>query len=410
MKAVLEGDEASACRKTIRALSMAMPPTRLSLATLLHAAKFRTDEQIILNAKLVRREQVARGTHMLSMMLRAEHRGGSYLRKLITQPQVQGLKATYWKRLRALFREPPIETMEDEQRFAELQLSSGFAAQVGETRTAFGQALEAIQAASPSGRDEVEMSGFLDAFFSARIASSFLMEHFLASRAEAQPPGTFGIVQEECSPSAVIEELAAEAHRSVLDVYGAAPHIEVFGDKEATMTFPPSHIQFVVGELLNNATKATVKHHLQSGLRLSSGLPEIRVIIAASEENVTIKVADNAGGLPRSKLADVWSYRGQTSKRWGQGIGLGLPLARLYAKHLGGSMNFVPMEGHGTDSYVIFNRLPHQNQEKLLRVLEGNALPEDPTEGRAERPVQGKWRQAIRLFDAQKRSAVSPQS
>ena len=149
---------------------------------------------------------------------------------------------------------------------------------------------------------------------------------------------------------------------------------------------------------------------MQPGLRLSSGLPEIRVIIAASEENVTIKVADNAGGLPRSKLADVWSYRGQTSKRWGQGIGLGLPLARLYAKHLGGSMNFVPMEGHGTDSYVIFNRLPHQNQEKLLRVLEGNALPEDPTEGRAERPVQGKWRQAIRLFDAQKRSAVSPQS
>ena len=131
------------------------------------------------------------------------------------------------------------------------------------------------------------------------------------------------------------------------------------------------------------------------------------MIIAASEENVTIKVTDNATAAASSSPTYGVTVNVQalgTRHRAGTAAGT------LYAKHLGGSMNFVPMEGHGTDSYVIFNRLPHQNQEKLLRVLEGNALPEDPTEGRAERPVQGKWRQAIRLFDAQKRSAVSPQS
>ena len=69
--------------------------------------------------------------------------------------------------------------------------------------------------------------------------------------------------------------------------------------------------------------------------------------------------------LPRlcAQLRNVWSYRGKTAKRWGQGVGLGLPLARLYAKYFGGNLQAVPMEGHGTDCYVRVRTLPpaHSN-------------------------------------------------
>ena len=40
-------------------------------------------------------------------------------------------------------------------------------------------------------------------------------------------------------------------------------------------------------------------------------LPPMRVVVAAGDGEVTIKVADEGGGLPRSRLRGVWSYRGR---------------------------------------------------------------------------------------------------
>jgi hypothetical protein len=40
------------------------------------------------------------------------------------------------------------------------------------------------------------------------------------------------------------------------------------------------------------------------------------------------------------------------------GFGVGLPLSRLYASYLGGSINFVSLPGYGTHAYVFLPRLP----------------------------------------------------
>ncbi len=68
----------------------------------------------------------------------------------------------------------------------------------------------------------------------------------------------------------------------------------------------------------------------------------MRVVSSVSGHQVVIKVSDEAGGIARSQLADVWMYN---STRLHGGASMGLPLARLYAMYFGGSLQLFPMEG-----------------------------------------------------------------
>ena len=70
----------------------------------------------------------------------------------------------------------------------------------------------------------------------------------------------------------------------------------------------------------------------------------MRVVISVPGHQVVIKVSDEAGGIARSQLADVWMYN---STRLHGGASMGLPLARLYAMYFGGSLQLFPMEGDG---------------------------------------------------------------
>jgi len=94
--------------------------------------------------------------------------------------------------------------------------------------------------------------------------------------------------------------------------------------------------------------------------RKDTNIRHVLTLNHSGEHDVTIKVADEGGGIPRSKLADVWSYRG--SKLVGgqcaavptgsdliraseASAGLGLPLSRLHCKFFGGTLHLTPMEG-----------------------------------------------------------------
>jgi pyruvate dehydrogenase kinase 2/3/4 len=138
----------------------------------------------------------------------------------------------------------------------------------------------------------------------------------------------------------------------------------VRGNPLDTFTYVPAHIYFVASELIKNACAATVRFHAGGGgsavQRGQGGLPPVKVIVVCGEHDVTIKVADEGGGIPRSKLADVWSYRGAKLST-GQcaavpvgsdlirapeaAAGLGLALSRLHCKFFGGTLHLTPMEG-----------------------------------------------------------------
>jgi pyruvate dehydrogenase kinase 2/3/4 len=89
---------------------------------------------------------------------------------------------------------------------------------------------------------------------------------------------------------------------------------------------------------------------------------------------------DEGGGIPRSRLNQIWSYLFTTAQNKVQetvlqtqndessseqdvasaaaalakspilaGLGFGLPMSRAYARYFGGDLDIISLEGYGTD-------------------------------------------------------------
>jgi len=374
---------------TLAALTTAMPPTRVSITQLSMAACQASPRQSLLNAVFIHAELIARRAAMLQQLERMP-------KELADSVGVQELTAKYRRRLTNLLRVPKLRTFEDEEAFASL-MQEAQPEQLGETRRAFGDSLAQMAATYEGQRIPRDLQAVLDRhidrIFLSRVGIRFLVKHYLASRA---PPveGFTGIIQKECCPVSICHAQAAAVKTDLRNRFGAAPPIEVrSGDRSQTFTFVPEHIKFVVAELLRNSCRLTLLRHAAvtatgrdelpgsaaadapggamlagRGVAVLSSedearLPAVRVVVTASGSSVTIKVADEAGGLARSQLADIWSYNGP---RLQGGTGMGLPLARLYAMYFGGSLQLLGMEGYGTDAYATFNRLGDAQSEHCL--------------------------------------------
>lgn len=195
--------------------------------------------------------------------------------------------------------------------------------------------------------DRLAFDERLASFFTARVGLRLLVEHYLALRDPAAPPGMLT----ECRPAAVAKDAADEVARLSRRAYGASPAIEIVGDAAAELTYVPSHMKYAALELLKNAARASVE-------RDSLNPPPIRVVIADGVEDVTLKVADEGGGCARSTRHSMWSWFWSSGASLGaQGGGLGLPLTRCLARYFGGDLALRPLEGHGTDAYLHLSKL-----------------------------------------------------
>jgi signal transduction histidine kinase len=99
----------------------------------------------------------------------------------------------------------------------------------------------------------------------------------------------------------------------------------------------PDRMAQVLGNLLSNAIKYT---------------PEgtISVEVAAEGEGVTIAVADTGIGITASEQAKIFEpfYRSSRERRFPQGMGLGLSIARDLVMAHGGGLEVVSEPGKGS--------------------------------------------------------------
>jgi hypothetical protein len=114
-----------------------------------------------------------------------------------------------------------------------------------------------------------------------------------------------------------------------------------------------------------------------------ASMTPVRVVIVKGAAEVTIKVSDEGGGIPRSTMARIFKFTHSTSRQEYEGNtdfatveagikhmrGFGLPLARIYARYFGGELTLKSMEGYGLDAYLYLPRLGDACENLPRRVI-----------------------------------------
>ena len=121
-----------------------------------------------------------------------------------------------------------------------------------------------------------EMEDALYRFFMARVGLRFLTEHHILSSPSRQASQQLrvaqscfnkddepflGCIQTDCSPFREVRKVVAVVRRQTEDYYGLCPEIEVVDSTQdnAKFTYVPHHLDYMVGELLKNSCRATVR-------------------------------------------------------------------------------------------------------------------------------------------------------
>uniref|UniRef100_A0A6B2L8R0 Protein-serine/threonine kinase n=1 Tax=Arcella intermedia TaxID=1963864 RepID=A0A6B2L8R0_9EUKA len=200
----------------------------------------------------------------------------------------------------------------------------------------------------------------IDTFLSHRIATRVISHHHVALYDEPNREGYIGAIEKKCSPAKIAERVSEDVSEMFNVQRGNCPPIKVLGNISLSFSYIPVHIYYILIELVKNSAMATLKTH-------SKGLPPINIIVAQGKEDFCIKVEDEGGGIPRTRIDQVWTYaftseaspfhHHNISHDPLAGYGFGLPMSRLYARYFGGDLKLMSLDGYGTDAYVFLPRL-----------------------------------------------------
>ncbi|KAL7694465.1 putative PDK/BCKDK protein kinase [Plasmopara halstedii] len=249
----------------------------------------------------------------------------------------------------------------------------------------------------------------LDKFFLGRIGIRMLIGQHVESL--EHPGGRDQLINVE----EVIREACDRATILCIKYCGEAPPVEIHATASTTtpLMYVRSHLHHMVFELVKNSMRATIEYHKRrtlaapaavnhykqimnpkspslgfflpsiedvSGVKIypdvskykyGGELPPVEIVACVGSEDLTIKVSDEGGGVPRSRWKKLWHYDYTTSpscppmkpgsfpsyRQHFSGGGYGLPIARLFARYFGGEITFTSLEGSGSTGFIQAHRL-----------------------------------------------------
>lgn len=204
------------------------------------------------------------------------------------------------------------------------------------------------------------IQGFLDRFYMSRIGIRMLIGQHVAltDQRTQSDPNYVGIICTKTNVRDLAQEAIENARFVCEDHYGLfdAPKVQLVCSPDLHFMYVPGHLSHMLFETLKNSLRAVVEKHGQD----KEEFPVTKVVIAEGKEDITIKVSDEGGGIPRSSIPLVWTYMYTTVDQTPSldpdynksdfkapmaGFGYGLPISRLYARYFGGDLKLISMEG-----------------------------------------------------------------
>jgi pyruvate dehydrogenase kinase 2/3/4 len=204
------------------------------------------------------------------------------------------------------------------------------------------------------------IQSFLDRFYMSRIGIRMLIGQHIAltDQSHHRDPTYVGIICTKTNVRDLAQEAIENARFVCEDHYGLfeAPKIQLVCNPDLNFMYVPGHLSHMLFETLKNSLRAVVEAHGQD----KQEFPVTKVIVAEGREDITIKISDEGGGIPRSAIPLVWTYMYTTVDRTPNldpdfdksdfkapmaGFGYGLPISRLYARYFGGDLKLISMEG-----------------------------------------------------------------
>jgi len=122
-----------------------------------------------------------------------------------------------------------------------------------------------------------------------------LAEHHTALHEQHQD--YVGIVNTNLQIAPMIQTISDHVQEICEVNYGACPDVTIDGHIRTVMAYIPVHIEYMMTELLKNSMRASVEHS-QKISRLHH--PPIQVTIGRGDNEVTIRIRDQGGGVPYS--------------------------------------------------------------------------------------------------------------
>lgn len=250
--------------------------------------------------------------------------------------------------------------------------------------------MELKDAHSINANTEANIQYFLDRFYMNRISIRMLInQHTILFGEGVHAQNHIGCIDPHCDVVRVIEDAYSNARFLCDQYYLASPELVlkyhnakdkatktikeagVPADKTpVTVVYVPSHLYHMLFELFKNAMRAVVEYHGPG----ADVFPPIEVLLVMGQEDLTIKLCDQGGGIPRSHMDLLFNYMYSTAPQPAvsgldtpplAGYGYGLPLSRLYARYFHGDLMLTSCEGYGTDAIIFLKALSSEANELL---------------------------------------------
>jgi len=202
---------------------------------------------------------------------------------------------------------------------------------------------------------------FLNRFYNSRIGIRTLIGNYTSIC-----NGKEGIIEHDCNPYSIIKISIDDCKEICSLNYGYIPNISLIGNKDYTFPYIPSHLYYIVSELLKNSITAVINNKNSPYSK-----DDISIMVSEGEDDLIIKISDQGKSFKRSEVKNIFKYSYTTSSlnlselktSSMSGYGHGLPLARLYAKYFNGDLQIIPYYGFGTDAIVYINKIGNQPEK-----------------------------------------------